>query len=273
MFLVYPIINVFYYSLQHYNPTAFYGNGFAGLDNYIRIFTEDKRFFSSFLFSLRWIFTQVSLQLLCGLIIALLINRSFFGRGLVRSIIISPWALSGVIVSILWALLYNEHFGPINDILMRLKIIDLPIAWLANLKTVFPALVLAELWRGIPLFVIALLAALQSIPDDLYEACSIDGGGVFRKFFSITLPYIRDTIILVTLLRTVWTFNAVDLIMNLTEGGPDNITTTLSLYIARLARRDMEFGYASSVSVISFFFLLVFAILYLRLSKFGEDRL
>jgi multiple sugar transport system permease protein len=273
VFLVYPIYNVFYYSFQHYNPGAFYGNEFAGFDNFVNIFTNDPRFVSSFLFSLKWIFVQVSLQLLCGLIIALLINRHFFGRSLVRSIVISPWALSGVIVSILWALLYNEHFGPLNDILLRLNVIDRPIAWLANLDTVFPALVIAELWRGIPLFVIALLAALQSVPDDLYESCSIDGGGVFWKFFAITLPYIKDTIILTTLLRAVWTFNAVDLIMNLTGGGPVDYTTTLSLYIARLAIRSQEFGYGSAVAVISFLFLLVFAILYLRLSKFGEETL
>jgi multiple sugar transport system permease protein len=250
VFLVYPILNVFYYSFRHYNPSAFYGNGFAGFDNYIKIFTEDKRFISSFLISLKWIFTQASLQLLFGLIIALLINRRFFARSFVRSIIISPWALSGVIVSILWALLYNEHFGPINDILMKLKIIERPVAWLGNLKTVFPALVIAELWRGIPLFVIALLAALQSVPDELYESCSIDGGGHFWKFFAITLPYLKDTIILTTLLRAVWEFNAVDLIMNLTGGGPVDYTTTLSLYIARLAIRSQEFGYGSAVAVI-----------------------
>ncbi|MDR2542193.1 MAG: sugar ABC transporter permease [Treponema sp.] len=272
LFLAYPILNVFYLSFQSYNPTSFIGNEFVGFGNFIDIFTENRVFLPSFLFSLRWVFTQVTLQLLIGLLIALLINRQFFGRPLVRSIIISPWALSGVIVSILWSLLYNEHFGPVNDVLLKLGFIERPIAWLGNLDTIFPALVMAELWRGIPLFTIAILAALQSIPDDLYEACSIDGGGVFRKFFSITLPYIRDTIILVTLLRTVWTFNAVDLIMNLTDGGPDNMTTTLSLYIARLAR-GMEFGYASSVAVLSFLFLLIFAVTYLHLSKFGEDRL
>ena len=273
VFLFYPILNVFYYSFQHYNPGAWYGNGPAGFDNFIKIFTDDPRFVQAFIISLRWIFTQVSLQLVCGLLIALLLNRHFFGRGLVRSIIISPWALSGVIVSILWALLYNEHIGPINDVLLRLSLIERPVAWLANLDTVFGAVSLAQFWRGIPLFVIVLLAALQSVPDELYESCAMDGGGTFWKFFCITLPYLKDTIILTTLLRTVWEFNAVDLIYNLTGGGPINYTTTLSVYIANLAIRSMEFGYGSAVAVVSFLFLLIFAALYLRLSNFGKATL
>lgn len=273
VFLLYPIINVFYYSFQHYNPGAFYGNGPAGFDNYVTLFTKDPRFLSAFLISLKWITTEVSLQLVFGLMVALLLNRPFMARSVARSIVITPWAISGVIVSILWALLYNEHIGPINDVLLRLKIIKMPVAWLASLNTVFPALVIADLWRGIPLFVIAMLAALQSVPDELYESCDMDGGGVFWKFFFITLPYLKDTIILTTLLRTVWEFNAVDLIFNLTNGGPVNYTTTLSVYIAKLAIRSQEFGYGSAVAIVSFLFLLIFAALYLHISKFGENSL
>jgi multiple sugar transport system permease protein len=273
VFMLYPIINVVYYSFQNYNPSAFYGNGPAGFDNYISIFISDKKFLNAFLVSLRWIISEVMLQLVCGLLIALLINRRFYGRTLIRSMIIAPWALSGIIVSILWSLLYNEHIGPINDILIRLSIIDRPVAWLANLKTVFPAVVVAGLWRGIPFFVIAFLAALQSVPVRLYESCSMDGGGIFWKFFAITLPYLKDTIVLTTLLRTVWEFNAVDLIMNLTGGGPINVTTTLSLYIANLAIKSHEFGYGSAVAMIAFCFLLLFAAVYLHISKFGEESL
>jgi multiple sugar transport system permease protein len=273
VFLLYPIINVFYYSFQNYNPGAFYGNGPAGFDNYIKIFTTDTRFLSAFLTSLRWITTEVSLQLIFGLMIALLVNRPFIGRSLVRSIVITPWAIAGVIVSILWALLYNENIGPVNDVLIRLSIIREPIAWLGSLRTVFASVIVAELWRGIPLFVIAMLAALQSVPDELYESCAMDGGGVFWKFFYITLPYLKDTIILTTLLRAVWEFNAVDLILNLTNGGPVNYTTTLSVYIAKLAIRSQEFGYGSAVAIVSFLFLLLFAVAYLQISKFGEETL
>ena len=271
VFLIYPIVNVFYYSFQHFNPSAFFGNRPAGWENYINIFTRDMRFRAAFVISLRWITTQVSLQLLCGLLIALLLNKPFFGRGLIRSIVITPWAIAGVIVAILWALLYDEHIGPINDVLLRFGLINQPVAWLAF--HAFNSAAVAELWRGIPFFVIAMLAALQSVPDELYESCEIDGGGVFWKFFAITLPYLKDTIILTTLLRAVWAFNAVDIIFNLTGGGPVNRTTTLSLYIAQLAIRSQEFGYGSAVAIVSFLFLFVFAGMYLHFSKFGEENL
>lgn len=273
VFLLYPILNVVYFSFQHYNPSAFYGNGPAGFENYINILTGNKRFVNAFLTSLKWILSEVSLQLLFGLVVALLLNQKFHGRALVRSLIFAPWALSGVIVSILWSLLYNEHIGLINDVLMRLSLIKKPVAWLGTLQTVFPAVVAAELWRGIPFFAISLLAALQSVPDELYESCSIDGGGALWKFFAITLPYIKDTIILTTLLRSVWEFNSVDLIMNLTGGGPANHTTTLSVYIANLAIKNQEFGYGSAVAIVSFLFLLIFAATYLHFSKFGEESL
>jgi multiple sugar transport system permease protein len=273
VFLLYPIINVFYFSFQNYNPSAFYGNGPAGFDNYINILTGNKRFVNAFLTSLKWIFSEVSLQLLLGMVIALLLNRKFHGRAFVRSLIFAPWALSGVIVSILWALLYNEHIGLFNDILRRLSLADRPVAWLGTLQTVFPSLIVAELWRGIPFFAIALLAALQSVPDELYESCAIDGGGAFWKFFSITFPYLKDTIILTTLLRAVWEFNSVDLIMNLTGGGPANHTTTLSVYIANLAIKNQEFGYGSAVAIVSFCFLFLFAVVYLHFSRFGEENL
>jgi multiple sugar transport system permease protein len=273
VFLLFPILNVILYSFQNYNPNAFYGNGPAGFNNYIQIFTKDKRFFDALLTSLRWIISEVSLQLLCGLVIAMLLNVKFYTRGIVRSLILAPWALSGVIVSILWALIYNEHVGLINDILIRTHIITKPVAWLGTLNTVFWSVVVAELWRGIPFFVIALLAALQSVPNELYEACSIDGGGSIVKFCKVTLPFLKDTIILTTLLRTIWEFNSVDLIMNLTGGGPINYTTTLSLYIANLAIKDREFGYGSAVAMVSFGFLLIFAILYLKIGKFGDETI
>lgn len=274
MFLLYPIINVFFYSFQHYNPTAYYGNGFAGLDNYIKILTgKDPRFINALLVSFKWVFFEVLFQLICGLGVALLLNQKFKARGLARGLMFAPWALSGVIVSIIWSLIYNEHIGVLNDILIRLGILARPAAWLGLPETAFPAVIVVELWRGIPFFAISLLAALQSVPGELYESCAIDGGGAFRKFFSVTMAYLKDTIILTTLLRAVWEFNSVDLLMNLTDGGPMESTTTISVYLSKLAIRNQEFGYGSAVAIISFFILMIFAVLYLKASRFGEEDL
>lgn len=271
-FLFYPLGNVLYYSLQHYDASQPYYNGFAGLDNFVQIFTKDAQFFASMGTSLKWVVSQVSLQLLIGLLIALLLNQPFRFRSFFRAAAFAPWAISGVLTSVMWSLMYNEHMGVINDLLQRLGILDHNQAWLADTQTVFPAVVIAELWRGIPFFAITLLAALQSIPEELYEAAKVDGAGRWKTFLHITLPHLKNTIILTTLLRTVWEFNNIDLIFNLTGGGPAHQTTTLTMYIAEQAIHSNNFGYGSALTVVSFVILLVFAIAYLRISKFQKEE-
>jgi multiple sugar transport system permease protein len=136
---------------------------------------------------------------------------------------------------------------------------------------VFASVVTAELWRGVPFFAIVLLAALQAIPTDLYEAAAVDGASRWQAFTRVTLPLLKDAIILATLLRAVWEFNNVDLIYTMTAGGPGDLTTTLPLYVVNQAIRYHNFGYGSALSVVGFLVLLVFAILYLRLGRFGRD--
>src|SRR5690606_8187664 len=182
-----------------------------------------------------WVVTEVGLQLVFGLILALLLNQTFKFRGMIRAVAFIPWAISGVQASVIWSLMYNEHMGVLNDILMRLGIVDSPQAFLASTSTAFGAVVIAELWRGIPFFAITLLAGLQSIPQELYEAARVDGASRWKSFLFVTLPQLKNTIILTTLLRVVWEFNNVDLIFNLTGGGPAHSTTTLTMYIAELA--------------------------------------
>lgn len=271
-FILYPILNVFYYSFWHYNPNMPYKNGFAGFDNYIRIFTGEPIFYSTLLISAQYIFTEVALQLVLGMAIALVLNQQFKGRGVVRGVIFAPWALSGVIVAIMWSMIFNENMGVLNDLLLRWGLIQKPVAWVSMPATALPAVIIAELWRGVPFFAVSLLASLQSIPNELYESCSIDGGGKLDRFFYIVLPYLKDTIVLTTLLRLVWEFNSVDLIMNLTGGGPMNLTSTLSIYLADQAIKTRNFGYGSAVGVVSFMIMLVFALIYLKASKFGEAK-
>lgn len=270
-FLFYPIGTVFFYSFQNYDISAPFYNSFAGLDNFIKIFTEDELFIPSLWNSLKWVISQVGLQLIFGLILALLLNQTFKFRGIVRAIAFVPWAISGVLASVMWSLMYNEHMGVFNDLLMRIGLIDEPQAFLASTTSAFISVVLAELWRGIPFFAITLLASLQSIPEELYEAVKVDGAGRWRTFTAITLPHLKNTIILTTLLRTVWEFNNVDLIFNLTGGGPAHSTTTLTMYIADLAVNGSNFGYGSALTVISFGILFIFAILYLRITRYERE--
>jgi multiple sugar transport system permease protein len=271
-FLVYPIGNVFYYSLQHFDRNKPYLNKFAGLDNFKTIFTDDPLFYQSLGVTLKWVAVLVIVQLIIGLIISLVLNQSFKYRAIFRSITFAPWAISGVITSVIWGMMLNEHMGIFNDIFLRLGIIEKKIAWTANVNTVFPAVVIGELWRGIPFFAITLLASLQTIPGELYEAARCDGAGRWRSFVHVTLPYLKNTIILTTLLRTAWEANNIDLIFNLTGGGPVHATTTLTMYIAQQSIKFGNFGYGSALAVVSFLILLVFSVIYLTLSRFGKEE-
>ena len=271
LIMIYPLGKVFYLSFQHYNPTKPFTNGFAGIDNFITIFTK-KEFYNALGVSAKFVACEVVLQLIFGMIVALILNQKFKGRGFFRALTFIPWALSGVLTAVLWSILFNQHFGVLNDLLAKLGIIKEPIAWLANTKFVLGSVIVAELWRGIPFFAISLLAAMQGLPDDIYEAARVDGSTKFQTFRFITLPMLKNTIVLTTLLRTIWEFNSVDLIYSLTGGGPVGKTTTLSMLIANQAIKTSNYGYGSALSVVSFAILAVIAVIYMKLSGFGKEE-
>lgn len=271
-FIAYPVISVFYYSLRHHNPTKPWRDGFAGFDNFVTAFTEDPQFWQTLGFSLQWVVVEVVLQLLLGLGLALIVNQTFIGRAMARAMVFSPWAVSGVLTSTIWLLIFNSQTG-ITRYLADMGIGSYGTSWLSDTSTVFPAVVVAELWRGVPFFAILILADLQSVSKDLYEAAEVDGASRFRQFLHITLPHLKDAIILSTLLRAVWEFNNVDLLYTLTGGGPAGETTTLPLRIASIAVDSHDFGYASALTSIAFVILLFCSMVYLRLSKFGgQDK-
>ncbi|RTE10904.1 sugar ABC transporter permease [Paenibacillus whitsoniae] len=269
--MFYPILRVFELSVQNYDLTRPQEFGFAGLLNFKRILFEDDLFFGTVWVTAKWVLIEVVLQLVLGLIVALLLNQSFRLRGLVRSLVLVPWAVSGVLTTMLWSLMYNQHIGVINDLLKKIGLIHEDIAWLANTKTVFGSVIVAELWRGIPFFAVTLLASLQSIPNDVYESCEVDGCGKVKKLFYITLPYLKESIIFATLLRAIWEFNSIDMIFTMTNGGPMNMTTTLPIYMMQTAILKGNYGYGSAIGVITFIFLMIFVLVYLRLSRSEQD--
>ena len=267
-FIAYPVISVFYYSLQNYNPTKPWRNGYAGLDNFTHAFTDDPQFWDTLAFSAKWVAVEVGLQLLFGLALALIVNQTFVGRSLGRALVFSPWAVSGVLTSAIWVLLYNSQTG-ITRYLADMGIGEYGTSWLSDTSTVFSAAIVADLWRGVPFFAILILADLQSVSKDLYEAAEVDGASRIKQFWHITLPHLKDAIVLSTLLRAVWEFNNVDLLYTLTGGGPAGETTTLPLYIANTSVDGHNFGYASALTTVAFVILLFCSMVYLRLSKFG----
>ncbi|MGW2032516.1 carbohydrate ABC transporter permease [Streptomyces sp. NPDC001811] len=190
-FIAYPVLSVFSYSLRNYNPTKPWRDGFAGLDNFTQAFAHDPQFWDTLTFSAQWVVVEVGLQLLFGLALALIVNQSFVGRALGRALVFSPWAVSGVLTSAIWVLLYNSQTG-ITRYLADAGIGSYGTSWLSDTSTVFPAAVVADLWRGVPFFAILVLADLQSVNRDLYEAAEVDGAGRLKRFWHITLPHLKD---------------------------------------------------------------------------------
>lgn len=270
VFLVYPVGSVFYYSLQNSNVTQPWNDGFAGLENFVTM-GSDPLFWRSLTFTVQWVAVEVGLQFIFGLALALLINKTFIGRGLARSLVFSPWAVSGILTTTIWILIYNPSTG-IGRYFADIGIGEYGVSLLSGSGTTFWAVVLAEMWKGIPFFAILILADLQSVSLELYESAEVDGAGTVRKFLSITWPHIRQAVIIATLLRAVWEFNNVDLLYTLTGGGPASSTTTLPLYVAQTAIHDRDFGYGSALTVVAFIILTFFSLVYLRITKSKEDE-
>lgn len=267
--MLYPLCKTFYLAFQNYNPAMPFANGFCGFDNFIKIFTTGE-FYSALVVSLKWVVAEVILQVVFGMIVALILNQKFRGRGFFRALVFVPWAMSGVLTAVLFSLIYNQNYGVLNDLLTKIGLISENVAWLASTKVILGAVVVAELWRGIPFFAISLLAGMQGLSQDVYEAARVDGANKIKTFIYVTLPLLKDTIVLTTLLRTIWEFNSVDLIYSLTGGGPVGKTTTLSMLIANQALTTNNYGYGSAISVVSFIILAIIAVIYMKASGFGK---
>ena len=209
------------------------------------------------------------LELLLGLSIALLLNQRFFGRGVVRTIAILPWALPTALIGLAWAWIFNDQFGVVNDILLRLGLIRTGINWLGEPTLAIIAVIFADVWKTTPFISILLLAGLQSISPDLYEAHAIDGATPWQSFYQITLPLLIAQILIAMLFRFAQAFGVFDLIAVMTGGGPGGATEVVSLYIYSTVMRYLDFGYGAALVVVTFLLLIAtVAIASFLLSKF-----
>ncbi len=258
-----PVIQAIFTSFMHFDHRYPSKTAFIGLSNYIRAFTQDPQFWPSLRTTLLWVVFGVGFQFLFGFILALLLNRSFKGRGLMRSLSMVPWVTPGVLIGLIWRWLYHGNYGVINDLLLRIGLLEDGIPFLSRMNTALPATVIAVVWQGIPFFALMILAALQSVPHEIYEAAEIDGGNFFHILFLITLPSIKNTIFVTLLLRIIWVTNSVDIIFNMTAGGPAYATQTIGVYVFQMAH-VLNLGYASTLSVIMAILMLIVVIPYMR---------
>jgi multiple sugar transport system permease protein len=236
---------------------------FIGLGNFAAI-VADELFWVSLSNSVVWVVCAVGLQFALGLVTALLLNQTFTGRSLARALVVVPWALPSVIIGLMWTWMYDLNLGVFNDLLMRVGLIDAPVAWLAQPGTALAAVILALVWQGFPFFAVMILAGLQTIPSEHYEAAAMDGASRWQTLRFVTLPALREVIATALLLRTIWVANSLDVILVMTGGGPGYETHTLPLYAFLKAYSAMEFGYASALSLVLTLLLLGAVAFYVR---------
>lgn len=220
------------------------------------------------------IFTVISVVLSIAVAfgIALLLDRVRRGATAYRLFLVIPWVLPPVVTAWAWKWTLNEKFGFLNYYLLKLGIIEDNVAWLGGKNTAFAALIIANVWRFFPFVMIMLLAALKSTSKELEEAAEIDGAGLWQKIIWIIIPQIRNVIIIVVLLTTIWTSNDFTLVMSLTNGGPLNATMVLPVLIKNVTFLSLRYGTASALSVTLVFILLILSIIYLRIVRRSSDQ-
>ena len=238
----------------------------VGFDNYLALWSE-KKFWISLDNTLVWTFGSLFFQFTLGLGLALLLNTHFPLKRLFQAIVFLPWAVPTFLTALTWAWLFNPVIGPLPHWLAAVGILPEPFNILGDPDLAIWGPIAANIWFGVPFFAITLLAALQSIPSELYEAAEIDGASAWQSFTKITLPFLAPMIAITVMLRTIWIANFADLIFIMTGGGPANSTQILSTYIFTTAFKKLDFGYASTLAVALLFLLFVYAVVLLALRR------
>ncbi|MBW6425075.1 sugar ABC transporter permease [Rhizobium sp. XQZ8] len=236
---------------------------FVGLDNFNAVLGA-RATPQAFWNTLWFVGGSIVFQVVLGTAAAILLNQNFVGRGIVRSITLLPWVVPGIVAATTWAWMFHTEFGIINYMMTGAGVIPEPIGWLTNGSTVMPVLIAINVWKLFPFVAIMVLAGLQSIPNDLYEAARVDGANFWQEVFHIMLPQVRSVIVAVTLLLVIWGLNSITIIYAITRGGPANRTLITPIQIFRLAFESTNFNQAAALSVMFFAVALVIVIIYIK---------
>jgi multiple sugar transport system permease protein len=267
--IVYPLITAIYLSLfSIYTPTL--QGDWVGLENFRQMFGS-AQFWTALRTNIIWTVGTLTLQLLFGIGTALLLNQNIWFRSLARSLILFPYFVSTVVAVLVWRWMFNDVYGILNHALLAAHIVNMPVDWLGQMPNAMASIILIGAWKYFPFVVIAVLARLQTIPQQLYEAATIDGAGVWGRFWDVTLPQLRDVLVVIVLLRTIWDFKEFDLIYLLTGGGPVTSTQTLPILVYKQAFGLNAMGTASTYAIGMLLVLLTFMLLYLARMGRGKE--
>jgi len=271
--LGFPILYSIVISFQKYNlATLVSGKAqFIGLQNYIAVL-KNPQLQNALIHSLIFTFFSILFQFTIGLGLAILLNKSFPLNNVMRGVLLSGWQVPSVVTGTVFLWLFNLDYGLVNFLLTSLRLIHEPIAWFFQTNTAMVAVIIANIWLGIPFNVILLSAGIAGLPEDVYEAATVDGANGWQKVFYITLPLLKSTILAVLMLGFIYTLRVFDIIWIMTKGGPGTATEVLPTLAYRLSFINFNFGQSAAVSVIILAILLIAAVLYLRVT-FSEEKL
>jgi multiple sugar transport system permease protein len=263
---LYPVGSGVWLSFQRYNLLRAPVPTFIGLGQYADL-VADPVFWASVRNTVVWVTVGAGSQFLLGLITALALNRpGVRGLGFLRVGLLLPWLMPTVVAGHMWSLLLDSRLGVVNDLLMRLGLVQTYVAWFAQAETAMWAVLIVDLWKNFPFFTLLLLAGLQGVPDELYEAAEVDGAGAWYRFLRITLPLLTPVIVAAVILRVIGLVNAPDLMIILTHGGPGLATHVLSLLAFNNAYTGFNFGAAAAVATVMLVLLMLFTSAYVRVS-------
>lgn len=275
---IYPLMMSFYYSTTNYRITRPDRMRSVGLDNYRELFT-DEDFLNSLWNTIIFTASSVLLETVLGMIVALTIHSAFRGRGLVRTSMLVPWAIPTVVSSLLWGWMLHDRYGVINELFMFLRIdvllVNLGIVedftnfnWAGNTSTALGVIVAVDVWKTTPFMALLLLAGLQVIPEDVYEASRVDGASKWQQFWQITLPLLRPALLVALIFRTMASFRVFDMIYVLK--GYATETMSVAVYAHRELMGSQQIGYGSSVAVVIFLIIGLMVVGYTRLIRVEE---
>lgn len=275
IFIGYPMIQNIILSLKNVDVYSFARSEnqvFVGLQNYIDLFTSNNSILVTAIVN-TLVFTVCSIffQFIIGFALALLFNKKFPGCSFFRGVTMISWLLPVTVAGLLFKFMFASSGGIINQFLQTLHLIDRPLEWLLQPGTAMVAIVVANIWIGIPFNMMLLITGLTTIPADVYESCSLDGANKFQTLFQITIPMIKPAIISVLTLGFVYTFKVFDLVWVMTKGGPVNSTELLSTYAYRLSFEEFQFSQGAAAANVLFVILLIAGIFYIKLINEEEE--
>lgn len=270
-FMLYPIAEAIRMAFFSYNPLRPDLSTFAGLNNFAFIF-GDPLFWDSFWQATVWTTLSIVLQTVLGVGIALLLHQTLAGMAIFRGLLLFPYIVPTVVIALIWRWIFNPEIGVVNHALLGAGLISQPIYWLSTPTMAMASTIMLNVWKYTPFVVICVLARLQTVPLELYDAAKVDGAGVVRRFLDVTLPQLKEVLIVVIVFRTIWTFNKFEEIYLLTKGGPGTSTFNLAVYSFEQSIANLRLGVGAATGVVMMLMLSAGSIVYLRVSGFGEDE-